>query len=85
MERNAMATATLTSKGQITIPSAVRAALGLTAGDRIEFVEVEEGQFSIVPATKSVRALKGMIRKPAKPVTLEAMNRAIARRGSKSR
>ncbi len=80
-----MSTATLTSKGQITIPAKVRAALGLTAGDRIEFVEAEEGRFSIIPATKSVKALKGIIRKPAKPVTIEEMNRAIAKRGAKAR
>ncbi|MGA3195891.1 MAG: AbrB/MazE/SpoVT family DNA-binding domain-containing protein [Terriglobales bacterium] len=38
-----MATATLTSKGQITIPSRVREALGLEKGDRVEFVEQGKG------------------------------------------
>ena len=80
-----MATATLTSKGQITIPSAVRSALGLTTGDRIEFVELAEGQFSIIPANKSVKALKGMVGKPLKTVSIEQMNRAIAKRGAKAR
>lgn len=80
-----MATATLTSKGQITIPSAVRSALGLTTGDRIEFVELAEGQFSIIPANKSVKALKGMVGKPLKPVSIEQMNRAIAKRGARAR
>lgn len=80
-----MSAATLTSKGQITIPSKVRAALGLSTGDRVEFVEVEEGRFSIIPATKSVKSLKGIIRKPAKPVSIEDMQRAIAKRGSKAR
>ena len=32
-----MSTATMTSKGQITIPAVVRAALGVAAGDRVEF------------------------------------------------
>src|SRR6185312_6163252 len=54
-----MATATLTGKGQITIPVEVREALRLDAGDRVEFVEVEPGRFEIVPATRSVTALKG--------------------------
>jgi antitoxin PrlF len=77
---------TLTSKGQITIPVQVRAALGLDAGDRIEFVEIEKGQFAIVPANRSVRELKGMLRvKRNKPVSIEEMNRAIARRASESR
>ena len=36
-----MATATLTSKGQITLPVDVRRALGVDTGDRVEFVEVD--------------------------------------------
>lgn len=76
-----MATATLTSKGQVTIPAAVRTALGLDTGSRIEFVELETGQFAIVAATSPVQALKGVLRKPAKPVTLEDMERAIAAQG----
>ena len=41
-----MSTATITSKGQITIPVRVRAALGVDSGDRIEFVELEKREFS---------------------------------------
>ena len=51
-----MATATMTSKGQVTIPKPVRAALGIDSGDRIEFVETEKGQFAIVAATRSCRS-----------------------------
>ena len=81
-----MATATVTSKGQITIPVQVRTALGVDAGDRVEFVEIEKGQFAIVAATRSVKELKGMFRsRKAQPVTIEEMNAAIARRASKSR
>ena len=78
-----MSTATVTSKGQITIPAQVRAALGLDAGSRIEFVETEKGKYAIVPATSPVRALKGMLRKPVKPVSIESMNQAIASQGAK--
>jgi len=78
-----LATATITSKGQVTIPLQVRTALGLDAGDRIEFVEVEKGQFAIVPATRSVQELKGLLRnKQRKPVTIEEMNAAIRKRGA---
>ena len=81
-----MAIATLTSKGQITIPAQVRDALGLEAGDRIEFVEQEKGKFAIIPATRSVRELKGLFRgRRSKPVSIEEMNAAIARRASKDR
>lgn len=79
-----MTTATLTSKGQITIPAAVRCALGVEAGDRVEFVQVEPGRFELVAATQSVTALKGLIRKPAEPVTIERMNQTIAAHGAKA-
>ncbi|MEY4589628.1 MAG: hypothetical protein RL497_1704 [Pseudomonadota bacterium] len=77
-----MAVATVTSKGQITIPAVVRAALGIDTGTRIEFVEVAKGQFMLVPAVHSVASLKGMLRKPSQAVTLESMNDAIAAQGA---
>ena len=80
-----MPTATMTSKGQITIPAIVRAALGVEAGDRVEFVQVEPGRFELVAATQPVTALKGLVRKPVLPVTVSAMNAAIAARGAKAR
>jgi antitoxin PrlF len=81
-----LATATVTSKGQITIPAQVRTALGVDAGDRIEFVEVEKGQFAIMAATRSVQELKGLFQgKRSKPVSIAEMNAAIARRASGSR
>jgi antitoxin PrlF len=81
-----MASATVTSKGQVTIPVRVREALGLDAGDRVEFVEIDPGKFAIVVATRSVRELKGMFQnKRRKPVSIEEMNAAIARRAAESR
>jgi len=44
-----MATATLTSKGQLTLPAEVRAKLRLKAGDRVSFVETEDGGFMLLP------------------------------------
>ena len=81
-----MASATVTSKGQVTIPVDVRTQLGLSAGDRIEFILNETtGRYEVVPATRSVTALKGIIRKPAKPVSIEEMNAAIAEQGASAR
>ncbi len=80
-----MTTATVTSKGQITIPSAVRQALQVKTGDRVEFVEVAPGRFEVVAATRSVTALKGMFGKPTKTVSIEEMNKAIAQRGASAR
>lgn len=80
-----MPTATMTSKGQITIPVIVRNILGVEAGDRVEFVQVESGRFELVAATQSVTALKGLVRKPASPVTIEVMSEAIAAQGAKAK
>ena len=77
-----MTAATVTSKGQITIPVAVREKLGLAAGDRVEFVELAPGEFALRAATEDVRSLKGLVRRPSKPVSIDAMNAAIRRRGS---
>ncbi len=77
-----MATSTMTTKGQVTIPLDVRHRLGLDAGDRIEFVEIENGVFAIKPAIEDVRSLKGLLRKPAKPVSIDDMKAAIRLRGA---
>jgi AbrB family looped-hinge helix DNA binding protein len=77
-----MATATLTTKGQITIPVAVREALGVAEGDRVEFVEVASGRFEVIAATRSITALKGLFGKPARSVSVEEMNEVIARHGA---
>ena len=76
-----MTTATITSKGQVTIPKDVRSRLGIGAGDRVEFVEIQDGVFQIVAATQDIQALKGIVPKPKKPVTIEEMNQAIAEMG----
>lgn len=75
-----MSSATVTSKGQITLPKSVRERLGIEAGDRLEFVESEQG-FLVVAATRDIRSLKGIVGQPKKPVTLEDMNSAIEKMG----
>lgn len=80
-----MATATVTSKGQITIPADVRHALNVEAGDRVEFVEVEPGRYEFVAATRSVTELKSMFGKARRTVSIEEMDRAIATQGASAR
>jgi antitoxin PrlF len=80
-----MTTATVTSKGQITIPANVRQALQVGTGDRVEFVEVDPGRFEVIAATRSVKELKGMFGKPRKSVSIDDMNKAIAARGASAR
>ncbi len=80
-----MSTATLTSKGQITIPVDVRNALKVDAGDRVEFVQIAPDRYEFVAATKDVSALKGMFGPAKKSVSLEDMQAAIAQRGAAAR
>lgn len=79
-----MSSATVTSKGQVTIPIDVRNRLGIETGDRIEFVEVADGEFVIRPAIQDVRALRGFLKKPSKPVSTAKMREAIKKRGSRN-
>jgi len=80
-----MSTATLTTKGQITIPIDVRHNLQVEAGDRIEFVQVAPGRYECMAATSSVTALKGMFGAAKTVVSIEAMNEAIAQGGAAAR
>jgi antitoxin PrlF len=58
-----MPSATITSKGQITIPIEVRKALKLKTGDKIDFYETDDGKFSFQPKTGSIKELKGIFQK----------------------
>jgi antitoxin PrlF len=78
-----MPSAVVTSKGQVTIPKEVREALGVDAGDRVEFVESAKGVFEILAASRDVRELKGIIGRPRKPVSVDDMRKAVARRAGR--
>jgi antitoxin PrlF len=74
-----MSTAAVTSKGQITIPAEVRKKLGLKAGDRVRFIEGENGEYIFKPKTGSIMDLEGCVHWTGKPVTIEEMNETIAK------
>jgi AbrB family looped-hinge helix DNA binding protein len=77
-----MATATLTSKGQLVIPKPIRDYLHLHPGDTLDFMVQEGGDVLMRPAVEDVRALKGFLHKAGRPpVSLDGMRRAIRRRG----
>ena len=77
-----MATDTLTSEGQVTIPLELRAELGLNPGDKVEFTKDHNGNLILIPLNRSVRRLKGMFGKFPRTVSIEEMNEAIARGGA---
>ncbi len=74
-----MATSTVSTKGQIVIPAAVREDLGLAPGSRVEFLKTPDG-YLLKPATVSISDLKGILRKPRKPISVEMMREAVRRR-----
>jgi AbrB family looped-hinge helix DNA binding protein len=74
-----MATAAVTSKGQITIPIEVREDLGLKTGDRVSFIKGEKGEYILKAKTGSIQDVKGMWKWTGKPATIEEMNEVIAK------
>jgi AbrB family looped-hinge helix DNA binding protein len=74
-----MATATVNSKGQITIPAEVRKDLGLKAGDRLWFIKGERGEYILKHKTGLIQDVMGMWKWTGKPVTIEEMNETIAK------
>ena len=78
-----MPSATVTSKGQLTLPKAIRDLLRLGAGDRVDFIVKDDGTVVLRPATVDVRELKGLLhRKRLASLTVEEMNAIIRRRGT---
>jgi len=73
-----MTTATLSSKGQITIPIEVRTDLKVNTGDRVEFVQIAPGRYEFVAATRDITELKGMFGPAQQRVSLEDMDAAVA-------
>ncbi len=72
-----MPSAKLTSRGQLVIPKPVRQHLHLAPGDRVDFLIQDDGEVVVRPAVADVRELKGILPKPAEPVSLEQMDGAI--------
>lgn len=79
-----MAVATLTSKGQVTIPKSVREALQLQSGDKIEISVTGEGEALIRLISRTTEEvfgrLRDMNRSDRQVVSIEEMDGAIAER-----
>jgi AbrB family looped-hinge helix DNA binding protein len=81
-----MPTATVTSKGQVTIPKAVREVLGVDAGDQIDFIVNDHGEVTVRGVGGDVRELRGLLKRPGRrAVTVEEMNAAILRHHARKR
>ena len=74
-----MSAATLTSKGQATIPKDIRTGLGLKAGDRIEFHLLSNGSASMRLKRGTLKDFIGILHDPGRPaLSLKAMDSGIA-------
>jgi len=74
-----MKTSLVTTKGQVTIPAAVRQQLGIHQGDRVGFV-YEDGKVIILPVIKNIEAAFGLV-STNHSVSLDDMEQAIQNRG----
>lgn len=70
--------ATLTSKGQLTLPKDIRDQLSLKAGSRLDFHVNADGWLLARPVTNTALGLAGMLKRPGQAaVSVEAMNEAV--------
>lgn len=76
--------ATLTSKGQLTLPKTVRTQLDLHPGDKLDFVIRENGTVEVVPLKQPATKLRGILPKPTRAVSIDQMNAAIAKGAASS-
>lgn len=76
-----MALATITTKGQVTIPKSVRDSLMLNTGDKIEFIVTDKREALIRPVSKKVDEVFGILNKPGRiTVSVEEMDTTIRQR-----
>lgn len=74
-----MPKAKVTSKGQVTIPKKIREKLNLKPGDKLLFEETKQGEVKISTQKKSIKDLRGILRRPGqKARSVEEMNKGIA-------
>ncbi len=78
-----MAASRMSSKGQLTVPASVRNEMGASEGTRIEFTPLGDGRFEIAATNLPIQELKGLVKRPATPVSVEDMNQAIAKEAAR--
>jgi AbrB family looped-hinge helix DNA binding protein len=74
-----MSEAKMTSKGQITVPKAVRIQLHLKPGDRLLFTIDDDGAVRMRAANKDISSLRGILPPPTRKATIEEIEASIAR------
>lgn len=70
---------TVSDKGQITLPQALRKQHGILPGSLLQIDSMDDGSLRIRPLARGAQGLSGLLHRPGRtPVTVEAMNEAIA-------
>lgn len=70
--------ATVSSKGQIILPKAIRERLGLTPGSKLNVEIADNGTLIVKPVTTTALALSGLMRREGqRAVSVEEMNEAV--------
>lgn len=73
--------ATITAKGQVTIPKKVRDILRLHSGDKVDFIVRDDGSALLQPVTKKATDVFGKLQKPGrKPVSISEINETVRQR-----
>ncbi|MGH8606885.1 MAG: AbrB/MazE/SpoVT family DNA-binding domain-containing protein [Gammaproteobacteria bacterium] len=71
--------ATLTSKGQVTLPKEIRDKLGLKTGSKLDFELMPDGTVRLRPANLTALSIMGTLKRPRQPpVSIEEMDAGIA-------
>jgi len=78
-----MSESTISSKGQVTIPKAIRMRMHLKAGDRLRFVVEADGSVRLAAATRDVSTLRDILPRPKSRATVDDMQSVIRRRAAK--
>jgi antitoxin PrlF len=71
--------ATVTSKGQVTLPAEARKLLRLGPGSKLEFIVIDDERLEAIPVVETLASLKGMVPKPKKTLSLSDMEEAIVK------
>ncbi len=73
----------MSSKGQVTIPKAIRLRMHLKAGDRLRFMVEADGSVKLAAATRDVTTLRDILPRPKRRATVDEMQSAIRRRAAR--
>jgi antitoxin PrlF len=74
-----MSESRVNSRGQVTVPKAVRVRLNLKPGDRVVFIVEDDGAVRLRAAKQDISSLRGILPPPKRRATIEEIEEAIAR------